>query len=1020
MKNIERKDVHIEEQKKNIAALKESVVAREQSIIELNEKVTKSIQEVEEAQEESKSQMEVITQFQESLDQRDVVGKDHRDEAILIESTNLQNELLISKLHEDCSCLQQMLDEQATEAQREVKSLRMEKDQMLAIVTEKSRECSQLKSEVHRLMNIVSAEKTALSKLQQDNSELRQKQEAPNNDMTKEAVKKLSALVRDKDMEIEALTQKNTSLLQVLQEGSQHGAVLANLIQERDNLHKQVRLFQSDREQLIQALNAKHSESLMYHSEIQRLTAVISTETEKKDKLQQEYSNLVQQYEDKQKILLNAQNEILNYKQKLVEVDNCYKEVLQQQLQMSQSATNGEGKTEVAESITATIHKEQSDEYLHALIHREQDLQEQVHSLQCQVAHLQEQLQHKVTVESEDTHDNTEEVESDSRDTNVGGVDIHDVSKVQTSSILPCNHQVEIDALQAVLDSHEAAFVEKDNIIATKDQLIKEKDVALAQQNKAFNQKQTDLNNKDKAFGELSMRFHKTEQMLRTRDTEIGNLTKQVEKLTFRLSGMESELKDVYEDRDHLQDRIPMLEQESSMLKEANNKLSMSVNDKDFEINALKEKSNTLGKLLVDKRSVGEEKGEMDRLMKETETLHQQAQAFKQDRDQFILALQQQQGENAELKLQFHNLQEEKQKLVREVSRLREHLLAVEEGYTREALDAEDREKDLRTRLSAAQERALHASTTIHNANAEAAQQMSALQNEVATAYEQRDATLLQLVALQEQASQYAAQLQNLQVVLEQFQHEHEVAKAAEVERCEREVERLRKENVAIAGEMRTLQAQLSESEEAVEAAHRLSNQLDRKEELISVLREEVQSREQQMKILEEDISHLRSATEAKVEKNLMKNLLAGYFHTKQKADALQVIGHVLDMTDTELQEFGAEASGRSWLGGLWARSTSLPPTPKKTALHTTSFSEMFIKYLEKESTPIPQIQLNAERMIQEQNVKKAHTFNPFMAPIPTSQATKVTGTATGGNIMTSTATPLPLFSSHVLRNVLQ
>ena len=42
--------------------------------------------------------------------------------------------------------------------------------------------------------------------------------------------------------------------------------------------------------------------------------------------------------------------------------------------------------------------------------------------------------------------------------------------------------------------------------------------------------------------------------------------------------------------------------------------------------------------------------GEMDRLMKETETLQHQARAFKVDADQFAMALQQQQEENRELK----------------------------------------------------------------------------------------------------------------------------------------------------------------------------------------------------------------------------------------------------------------------------------------------------------------------------------------------------------------------------------
>lgn len=48
-------------------------------------------------------------------------------------------------------------------------------------------------------------------------------------------------------------------------------------------------------------------------------------------------------------------------------------------------------------------------------------------------------------------------------------------------------------------------------------------------------------------------------------------------------------------------------------------------------------------------------KGEMDRLMKETETLQHQAKVFKIDADQFAMALQQQQEENRELKTKVNN-----------------------------------------------------------------------------------------------------------------------------------------------------------------------------------------------------------------------------------------------------------------------------------------------------------------------------------------------------------------------------
>ena len=58
------------------------------------------------------------------------------------------------------------------ELQTEMKQLRLEKDQMTAVLSEKSRESSSLKSEVHKLMGFISAEKSAIAKLQQDNNML--------------------------------------------------------------------------------------------------------------------------------------------------------------------------------------------------------------------------------------------------------------------------------------------------------------------------------------------------------------------------------------------------------------------------------------------------------------------------------------------------------------------------------------------------------------------------------------------------------------------------------------------------------------------------------------------------------------------------------------------------------------------------------------------------------------------------------------------------------------------------------
>ena len=66
--------------------------------------------------------------------------------------------------------------------------------------------------------------------------------------------------------------------------------------------------------------------------------------------------------------------------------------------------------------------------------------------------------------------------------------------------------------------------------------------------------------------------------------------------------------------------------------------------------------------------------------------------------------------------MQIAKLQEKEAKLTREVERLRTHLLQIEEGYTQEAIAAEDREKELRNRLAAAEEKVLSSSHAVNAA----------------------------------------------------------------------------------------------------------------------------------------------------------------------------------------------------------------------------------------------------------------------------------------------------------------
>ena len=255
-----------------------------------------------------------------------------------------EKDQIIDELQANNSSLLKMLDAKSPSSEnkaileihrleKEVKSLKMEREQILAVMNEKTRECSTSKAEIHRLMSVISAEKTALEKLQRDNHQLNQPKDSSEKEhMQREALQNMSRLIRDREMEIDALKQKNETLLEVLQNSSSENGnerQIQSLLQDKENLGKQVKQLQNEREQMIAYLNQKHQESISYHNEIQRLNAYISAEKETFNKLQQDYARLVPLFEDNKQALMKAQNELLNYEQKYRELEVKYGEVIQ-------------------------------------------------------------------------------------------------------------------------------------------------------------------------------------------------------------------------------------------------------------------------------------------------------------------------------------------------------------------------------------------------------------------------------------------------------------------------------------------------------------------------------------------------------------------------------------------------------------------------------------------------------------------------------------------------------------------
>ena len=72
---------------------------------------------------------------------------------------------------------------------------------------------------------------------------------------------------------------------------------------------------------------------------------------------------------------------------------------------------------------------------------------------------------------------------------------------------------------------------------------------------------------------------------------------------------------------------------------------------------------------------------------------------LKRERDEANLKVQDKDRELTELRKEVNAVIEKKRRSAQELDRLRQHLVAVEDGYTNEALLTEERERELRKKL---------------------------------------------------------------------------------------------------------------------------------------------------------------------------------------------------------------------------------------------------------------------------------------------------------------------------------
>uniref|UniRef100_A0A8C0BF71 Thyroid hormone receptor interactor 11 n=1 Tax=Buteo japonicus TaxID=224669 RepID=A0A8C0BF71_9AVES len=934
--------------KAEIERLVEGIKEREMEIKLLNEKNVSLSQQIDQL---SKDEVGKLTRIIQEKD---------------LEIQALNARVSSASYRQDVLCLQQQLQAYV-----------MEREQVLAVLSEKTRENSQLKTEYRNIMDMVAAKEAALVRLQEENQKLCNRSENSSQDMSRETIQNLSRIIREKDIEIDALSQKCQTLLTVLQTSSTgtdngSGGVNSNqfeeLLQERDKLKQQVKKMDEWKQQVITTVQNMQHESAHLQEELHRLQAQISVESDSNSKLQVDYNGLIQSYEQNEKKLKSFSQELAQVQHSIGQLHNT-KDLLLSKLDLVTPSV----------AMASTVSQLSGFQYSAPDV-----LSDESKLLQKELEQLKKKLQEKdSTIKT--LQENNQRL-SDS---------VATASEIERKS-------------QEGTESEMRQMREKHDVLQKS---LREKDILI----------------KSKSDQLLSV-----SENLSNKENENELLKQAVTNLKERNLILEMDIRKLKEENEKIVARCREKETEFRALQETNMQFSMMLKEKEFESHSMTEKALAFEKLLKEKEQG--KTGELNQLLNEVKSMQEKAVTFQQERDQVMVALKQKQMESSALQSEIQHLREKEQRLNQELERLRNHLLEMEDSYTREALAAEDREVKLRKKVLILEEKLVSSSTAVENASHQASLQVESLQEQLNLVSKQRDETVLQLTISQDQVKQYALSLANLQMVLEQFQQEEKAMYSAELEKHQKQSTEWRKKAESLEEKVVSLQESLGEANAALDAASRLTEQLDIKEEQIEELKKEGEIRREMLEDVQNKLMNLMNSTEGKVDKLLMRNLFVGHFHTpkNKRPEVLRLMGSILGIKKEELDQLLSEDQRgvtrwvTGWLGG-GAGSKSVPSTPLRPThqnIFNSSFSELFVKFLETESCPSlppPKLSVHDMKTLGAAGTGKTNSAvsgmsrrpatNPFLAPRSAAVPLITPASSSGHLLMKPISDALPTFT---------
>lgn len=349
-----------------------------------------------------------------------------------------------------------------------------------------------------------------------------------------------------------------------------------------------------------------------------------------------------------------------------------------------------------------------------------------------------------------------------------------------------------------------------------------------------------------------------------------------------------------------------------------------------------------------------------------------------------------------------------------ELSRLREHLLAVQKDHDRDLLDMQQQQDALQHELESVRLAIQQSLADGGAASRHAEEQINVLRHRIAALVEDKDDAVTQLREAQQQRDEMVAAMGNLQAVLERLRLEAETQLAEATDRARREARDLRAEADMLRAQLaqpevratrsygpghgpgrvscifpcsptHAAQQRAAAANRSAEEAARLQLDLEERDQTIASLQSENRALQEHLRNTHRRLNQaLVNCSENTIDRcadyavcaaheahalmrcrhsDVMKSLFLSYFKTTHRDDVLRIIANMLNFTASERQLVGLDRrSALAHLISLGSAGAAISSAvrPAGDAPDGGKFSELFVQFLldearDERASPKPQ-----------------------------------------------------------------